>query len=154
MFDMAYGNLEYKRRWSNYIYSFKHHIIFDKKNLKQLIISHFEALIIHTKNILKKYDIDKYIEKFKNKANKETKYIELPNHIIETEFDFDIIFFSEINILKNEILEILVCNFLYSSKENIKNIKLMKNENNKEILILGETAKCKIIFDKYLDLNI
>src|SRR5690606_10337175 len=74
--DMAQGYLEYKRRWSNLIYEFDHHIIYSKKSTLNRISAQFEIQKLHFKNFLKSKDIDVLIEKLKKGLRKNSAHQE------------------------------------------------------------------------------
>jgi hypothetical protein len=49
--EMGYGDLEYKRRWSNFMYSYKQHIIYNKHH----IIARLKGFLIFEFMLLKEY---------------------------------------------------------------------------------------------------
>ncbi|MFV0540103.1 MAG: GNAT family N-acetyltransferase, partial [Aestuariibaculum sp.] len=61
--DMAQGYLEYKRRWSNNIYGFNHHIIYPKGNFIAKSTSLLEITKLKFKNFLKTKNFDTFIDK-------------------------------------------------------------------------------------------
>ena len=68
--DMEYGSYEYKRRWSNKIYSFDHHICYNSKWSKRSIWGRLEVLRLRMINLLKDMKVDEYVQSMKRKKNK------------------------------------------------------------------------------------
>lgn len=146
LFDMGYGNFDYKRRWSNFIYEFEWHVISNKnskitslyfyylKNKTQLI----NYLI--SKNINDKfYDV---VEKLKGKQKKadiilEYDFLELeslPQNIKTLEGN------SEKEILRRPLFE-----YLYKFPEHIDHINIYALENESNALIVeGKQSITKI----------
>ena len=56
LLDMGYGDLEYKRNWSNYPYAYENHIIYTKK-WNYSLAANIEASKIKFKNFLKTYKV-------------------------------------------------------------------------------------------------
>ncbi|TNJ46477.1 GNAT family N-acetyltransferase [Tamlana fucoidanivorans] len=153
MLDMAYGDLEYKRRWANYFYTFEHHILWQKNNLKQALIAKFEALILQTKNKLKAIGFDDILKKIKRLKIKRSNLTTLPNYTIEKSFDLNMNLYDSINLSDNPVLEVLVCDFLYQTKDHISSIKLYKHKSANAVIITSKSSNCKICFEEYLNLN-
>lgn len=147
LLDMAYGDLEYKRRWSNYTYNLEHHIVYKKGNPFVALRANLEALIIKVKNSLKSINIDTYIKglkrNFKTKpihnslSNiKSSIILELPDNLIPINLESE----ESSLIIKN------VYDFLYANKEHIKDINLFKNKSGDEFFIIGKNTKQKVNF--------
>ncbi|MCK0156862.1 GNAT family N-acetyltransferase [Cellulophaga sp. F20128] len=64
LLDMGYGDLEYKRNWSNYSYTYENHIVHTKK-WNYTLAANLEASKIRLKNFLKKYSVAQKIDKLK-----------------------------------------------------------------------------------------
>lgn len=130
MLDMAYGTLEYKRRWSNLIYEFEHHIIYDKSTLSQTIVSALEAKKIQLKNLLKHYRIDEYVKKVKALKNKKNTSYEDANYNIKEIQKVPTSNLEQIDIYSKDYstLKKIAFEFLYANKAHIDELKTFKGD--------------------------
>lgn len=128
MLDMAYGSLEYKRRWSNLIYNFEHHIIYDKSKFAHIIVSTLEVKKIQLKNLLKRYGIDEYIKKLKALKNRKSTFPEDANYKIEEVSETPTSNLEPIDIYSTNHPSIkkVVFEFLYANKIHIDDLKTFK----------------------------
>jgi len=62
LLDMGYGDLEYKRFWSNYTYAYENHIIYTKK-WNYSLAANIEASKIKFKNFLKSHNVVKKMDR-------------------------------------------------------------------------------------------
>ncbi len=148
MIDMAYGDLEYKRRWSNLIYSFNHHVIFPKRSFVSRVIALIEMHIIKSKNILKKYNVDEKVKKIKSFFRKPDSF-KIPKFTIEENIKVDKSDFIELTVLDNEdnFLKKLVFDFLFKTKTHLNDITVYKNKSHNDYLIETKASNQKISFE-------
>jgi CelD/BcsL family acetyltransferase involved in cellulose biosynthesis len=141
MLDMAYGDLEYKRRWCTLIYHFDHHVIYNKENLKSQLLAFLEIGTIKTKNVLKKYNIDTLVKKIKSFSLKNrTTNLEPTFNITENPtIDYTQLIEIDYNNSNIGFLKKLVFEFLYKHKEHIDNVKVYKSTLNDHITIVGKS---------------
>lgn len=152
LLDMAYGDLEYKRRWSNLIYSFNHHIIYSKGHTISAIKANIELFLIASKNVLKKYNIDVFAKKIKNlkRTKKKTSYNS--NYNIEPISKFDETNCTLINIdnekQQKPVLRKLIFDALYIHKEHFNTINVYKSntKDKDEFYLIGKNVKLQITF--------
>jgi len=145
--DMAYGYLEYKRRWSNHIYDFNHHIVFNNSNLLNRLIAYIEVKKVAFKNFLKNKNIDQLIKNAKNKLRKRN------NHETDLTYSFENFDKKNFNSLKaiqleNGALAFIrkpINDFLYSNKEHISTLKVFETIKSKEYILYGEKNAQKLI---------
>lgn len=152
--DMGYGDLEYKRRWSNVIYNFEHHIVNSSHDFKIKIRAYVIYQIFKLKELLKEKGVKKELDKWKLYFKRKQAKIA----ITEQPF-FQIEDFSEVNLGKeNTMVDIdtkayaflrrPVYDFLYTSMEHISKIKVYELERNKSYVLQDgkQTQKlvCKI----------
>ncbi|NJX15174.1 GNAT family N-acetyltransferase [Tamlana crocina] len=137
MVDMAYGTLEYKRRWSNLIYDFEHHIIYDKSKFGQVLASTLEVNKIQLKNILKRYGFDEYVKKLKTLKNRKRTFPEEVSYKIEEVSETSTNNLEPIDIYSKEHASIkkIVFEFLYAKKAHIDELKLFKGETPNTFVI-------------------
>ena len=145
--DLEYGYLEYKRRWSNYIYHFDHHVIYQKNNFKSSILASFEVLMLKTKNILKSLKIDELVNKLKKRLSKQKTNIKDVHYKIES------ITFSntknikplDINSEHHSHLKKTIYDLLFANKEHITNVNVYEVNHLKEYVICGKNKSHKVI---------
>lgn len=145
--DMAQGYLEYKRRWSNLIYSFEHHIIFEKNSFKSKLDAAIEIKKLNLKNFLKSKNIDELIETFKKRLyNKKTIIKELTYQLEDSNeqkpngLEAILKETSTYNAIQKPIND-----FLYANKEHINNLKVFKTEIKNQYLLCGTSINQKLI---------
>jgi hypothetical protein len=146
MLDMAYGDLEYKRRWSTLIYHFEHHIFY--KNIwNQILMAKIEKTKIQFKNYLKSKNVDETVKNLKNKILKSK------NNFTQTTFTTEPISLSESNYKQvafqidnrvNNVLKKPVFDFLYKHKEHIDHIKVFEIQPSRIYIISGNNIAEKI----------
>ncbi|WNH12218.1 GNAT family N-acetyltransferase [Thalassobellus suaedae] len=140
LFDMGYGDFEYKIRWSNYKYDFETHII----SLKNSLLSHLIATYFKYKYSLINYLIKKnikdklyvYFDIFKKEEKKQSnieyeliKIELLPTSLSPCDYNK-----KEFTFLKKPIFD-----FLYSFQENINDISIFKKEDtSNSYIIIGK----------------
>src|SRR5690606_6765917 len=144
--DMAQGYLEYKRRWSNLIYEFDHHIIYSKKSALNRISAQFEIQKLHFKNFLKSKDIDVLLEKYKKGLRKNSVYQEEVAYQLEENDVADIILLKIINEedLVFNLLRKPINDFLYTHKEHRNNLKVFEIIKDKEYLFQAKQIAKKL----------
>ncbi|AIM61425.1 cellulose biosynthesis protein [Cellulophaga geojensis KL-A] len=148
LLDMGYGDLEYKRFWSNYMYEYENHIVYKKTHITNAIAS-IEASKIKIKNTLKKYPIAKKVAKFKTlfRKNKSSlnhsinyKTIDVLNPITA---NLSEVHFGDRNF--NLIAKPLY-DYLFLNSIHLDCIRVYEIEYSKEYLIVGskKTQKVKL----------
>ncbi|WP_298534081.1 GNAT family N-acetyltransferase [uncultured Algibacter sp.] len=145
LLDMAYGELPYKKAWSNCIYNFEHHILYQKNNIKSLLKAKIEQGILTIKNNLKAFNLDYYFDK-RYKKNK-NPYVKCNNYITSLEPQFLLTNEFKLTEFRNEKYTCIkeeILNFLYTSKEKLAKLKIYKNKAETNYLVIGNTGIKKI----------
>ncbi|MDD7885844.1 GNAT family N-acetyltransferase [Flavivirga sp. 57AJ16] len=149
MLDMAYGELEYKRRWSNHIYSFEHHIIYKTNALGLKLKANLEIWLIKFKNFLKSKNIDVFIKNIKKAIKKKN---EAQKDFVDFEIE-DVTSFNTKNLntidSENNIYSIIkkpVYDFIYKQKIHINSISIFEIKPQKEYVLAYKNIYQKIIF--------
>lgn len=147
--DLEYGYLEYKRRWSNYIYEFSHHIIYLKNNPKASALGTFKTLKLKLKNFLKSINMDKLIESLKYYLKKQDSTYKAIEYKAEP-----IVFTNNSNL---EVLNInspqlatikkIIFDFLFVNKVHVKNLKVYEIKPLKEYVFCCKSVTQKITID-------
>lgn len=147
--EFGYGNLEYKKKWSNHLYSYKSHVIYNRNSILSMVIAKTEILKLSVKELLKTYKIDVFLKKLKSGVF---------NNIIEESFIYNNIDYKKdtLNdlssygeIRKVEVhpespfhLKLIVNDFLYSNVEHRSNISVHEVVSNPgTYLIAGRKTK-------------
>ncbi|TPV34053.1 GNAT family N-acetyltransferase [Paucihalobacter ruber] len=146
MLDMAYGDLEYKRRWSTLIYAFEHHIFYTN-NARQKLLARAEIGKIKFKNYLKSKNLDDKLKYLKN------KYLKPKNNFIEASYTIESIEFINNNFheidfqTENFELSFLrkpINDFLYSNKEHVNDLKILEINYKKVYIFEGKEVVKKL----------
>ncbi|WP_406683906.1 GNAT family N-acetyltransferase [Seonamhaeicola sp. MEBiC1930] len=148
LLDMAYGDLEYKRRWSNYFYGFEQHILYPKGNILKKIIALREVLLINLKNKLKEINADGIRKKIKNNLNKKAKNNSFSYSLAEIE-NINLSNFKKINFIENASNEFglrkIVFDFLYSHRLNMNEIAVYKPTEKNTFYLNSKGSLYKIL---------
>lgn len=155
MLDMAYGDLEYKRRWSNCLYGFEHHIFAPKNKPLYRGLASLNRGIIQIKNILKNYNIDGFIKKMKALKQKKVRYQNNNPFTAHDQNDINIDDAFKIDHfnINDDALQNAIFNFLYVTKTHIKNVQVFAHRNKKDFFILGKNISQKVSFKNIIDLT-
>ncbi|WP_406683899.1 GNAT family N-acetyltransferase [Seonamhaeicola sp. MEBiC1930] len=145
LFDMGYGDFDYKRKWSNHIYKFESHIISKKNNLLALLYPTLLKYRFKIIDFLVSKNVNNYLYNLKdklinNKSNDKIKpefEIEIINEIstaLETKLDLD-----NYTFLKKPIYD-----FLYKYKEELSNLSVYKTPQQNSYIVKGKNNNIKI----------
>ena len=149
-FEMGWGDLDYKRRWSNAIYNFEHHLIFPKKS----ILAHFYALIEGGKTELITYLIAKKVNVYyrnaknflKRKKNEPVNAIQYSLETVENMQSLQNLVPLDYYDDKNSFLHPIVNDILYTSMEHIRDMKLYELKERETYIVQGKKYCQKIVF--------
>ncbi len=148
MMEMGYGDWDYKRRWSNHMYQFKHQIVFDKTSFFASMLGHLNITTIKIKEKLKDKNLHLWLKKWSKPKRKGTVQMECIG--MDKDFQFSknqSVHEIDINNEENDFLKKQLYDFLYSSTEHIENVKVfkMKNQDNSYVF-KGNTFSCQLTF--------
>ncbi|WP_271784561.1 GNAT family N-acetyltransferase [Aquimarina algiphila] len=148
-YEMGMGDLSYKREWCNHIYNFEHQIIYPKKSIS----AYLGAMIEYTKASFKEFVFKvAYVryKKFKAKRKKGVSHeLSYTASVIE-EIQNDLPYNTVIDYNAQEFLFLrkLVFDFLYTSIENVSNVKVLEiSKEQKTFLIIGNKKMQRITFN-------
>lgn len=140
--DMAYGYLEYKRRWSNNIYAFEHHILSKGNGISAKI----EIMKLNLKNFLKDRNVDEKKEAFKKLFNSKSSFEELSYEFKPSEnLDPSNLMAMDINHEESLFLKKPLHDFLYNHKEHKNKVTCYELQKNKEYLVKGSRTTEKLV---------
>ena len=146
LLDMGYGDLEYKRFWSNYMYEYENHIIYSKKTGYSFIAS-IEVSKIKFKNFLKSYKVAEKTSKIKALLRKNKKRLNNNiNYTITTLKDYSTDNLTPIayNDTSFSIISKPVYDYLFLQSTPIDSITVFEIKHSQEYLIVGPKAIEKI----------
>ncbi|MDG1728719.1 MAG: GNAT family N-acetyltransferase [Algibacter sp.] len=150
LMELAWGDLQYKRRWCNDIYTFEHHILYKKNSILGLIIGNFEYCKIYIKEFLKRKNFHLYLQRLKKKRtyNEGDREVKVSfEKYLETEENSTC---KEINWKTDEFkcLRKIIYDFLYLYQENVNDIKVFSFDKQlKAFYIQGNKNKKKFFLN-------
>ncbi|WOD43380.1 GNAT family N-acetyltransferase [Hwangdonia lutea] len=147
LMDLEYGYLEYKRRWSNYIYSFAHHVVYPKNDVKSNVVATISILKLKLKNFFKSIHVDELIKNlkcyfYKHKGTfKDITYTTEP-----IQFD-NANNLESLNINSPKVVGIkkAMFDFLFINKEHVNNLKIYEIVPFKEYVFSGKSVSQKVV---------
>ncbi|WP_299311807.1 GNAT family N-acetyltransferase [uncultured Aquimarina sp.] len=149
-YEMGMGDLSYKREWCNHIYNFEHQIIYPKKS----IVGFFKGNIEYTKVKLKEFVFKiTYVRYKKYKTKRKTQSIAFTEEhqvspIEEAVYDKGLPTI-DYNCEEHKGLRKIVFNFLYTSIDNVINVKVLEvSKKEKTYLIVGRSKMQKVTLIK------
>lgn len=131
--ELGYGDLDYKRRWCNYIYNFKYQVIYTRNSLLVTLLAKLELSKLSIKEYLKARKLNLLYQKVREKLSfKKLKksnekahlaYEKIP--IIEPERFEGLV---KVNLEDKEymFLRRIIYEFLYSTREHKDNTSIFK----------------------------
>lgn len=136
-FDMGYGDFEYKRRWSNYIYNFETHVIASKHN----IVAKFHLIYLKTKIKLINFLISKRANNLFYNILDKLKGIKIEENDLEYTISNIEMLPENINIInyhekEYSFLKKPIYDFLYKNAESFNNISVYALNSNKGTYIV------------------
>ncbi len=152
--EFAYGDLDYKKTWSNCSYQFKYQVVYLNESVLALFIGKVELLRLDIKEYLKSKKIDVYYRKLKGvwAATHTKEMANTKNYEIERAYIPDINGLGdlrEIGLDKEGTLpfKMAVNDFLYATQEHIDHTKMYKApEAPNTFIIAGRRKIQKITF--------
>ncbi|MFD2562435.1 GNAT family N-acetyltransferase [Aquimarina rubra] len=149
-YEMGMGDLSYKREWCNHIYNFEHQIIYPKKSVVGFFKGNIEYLKVKLKEFVFKIAYVRY-KKYKAKRKK--------NPIAFTE-EYQVAAIEEAvydkklpvidyNTKDHRQLRRIVFDFLYTSIDNVANVKVLEvSKKEKTYVIVGKSKMQKVMLQK------
>ena len=149
-YEMGMGDLTYKREWSNHIYNFEQQVIYPKNSGIATLYGNLEYIKAFIKELIFKITYVRY-KKYKAKRKKndtiiELKYETFPIENVQYDKAYSVVDFNDEDYA---FLRNIVFDFLYSSIENVSNVKVLEvsvSEKQKQYIIAGKSKMQKIVF--------
>lgn len=148
-FDMGYGDFDYKRRWSNFIYNFETHVIAAKNNPVASMYAYGLKLKIQIINYLISKKINDKLYNFIDLLKRKKTISNLNDfEFTETTTD-DTLNTSPIDIKQRDFLHLKkpIFDFLYKNATHLDNITVFQsNEENNTYFIKEKQSLTKLRF--------
>ena len=154
--DFGYGDLEYKRLWSNYSYHFKYQVLYDPHSFYSKTIAKFELLKLSLKEYLKSKKIDVYYNRVKamGRSARNKPNSKVPNHEYERARVLNLHGFDALKDVGVEQtgpfpIKSVLNDFLYTTMEHKNDVVILAVEAEPGTFFLsGKKNIQKITFDK------
>lgn len=147
-FDFTKGYFDYKKKWGDLKYNFEYHIYYDSKSVITTLIANYLHSYFKLKQYLREKEINTRLHKAlfflkNNKSNNANIYNIKPinNSDIEAKDTKEV----DIKSTENTFLRRIVFDYLYTSSENLKHVKLYKHINSPNSFILTGNKGSQII---------
>ncbi|MEG3658556.1 GNAT family N-acetyltransferase [Arenibacter palladensis] len=149
VFEMGRGDLDYKRRWSNLIYHYEYHLVYQKKHIGAKLYTAILENQLQFKEFLKSKNVDTYLRRIKSTIKNNNKN----DNGLEPRIKIEKITESSVHHTKTPIdcqsesfslLKKILYDFAYSNIEHISGIKVFEIEKDKCYLIKGQRQIQKI----------
>ena len=151
IFDLSYGDFEYKRKWCNEVYGFETQIVYNNTRLEYKAMAFGILQFYKLKEYLKKKNVHLMYHKAKRLLKSEHREdpisAEIVFQAIELETSPKPETISEIDFQMDEFryLQRPIYDFQYLNSEHAKNIKLYKYKDHPDTFIIsGKNKKLKI----------
>ncbi|MEJ1222343.1 GNAT family N-acetyltransferase [Sediminicola sp. 1XM1-17] len=153
LLELGYGDLEYKRRWCNYIYQFKYQVVYNEQSLIIPLLAKIELYKLSVKEFLKEKKVNLVYnnlrEKFSANSPKrnETAELTIEKRTITEPDNTEYIAKIDPDSEKYKFLRIVIYEFLYSTVEHKDNTSIfMISESPKSFLIRGKNNAQQITY--------
>ncbi|WP_026811509.1 GNAT family N-acetyltransferase [Arenibacter latericius] len=149
VFEMGRGDLDYKRRWSNQIYYFEHHILYRKNSFLEACWSLKEAYLGRLKLYLKSKNIHTLYYNLKSKISGKSyinhQSVEYKVEALQTPPSTENLIKLDSNTEEFAFLNKYIYDFLYSTITPISQVEVYKMEKENTFIIIGSKASVKIL---------
>ncbi len=146
-FDFSKGHFDYKDRWSNQVYHFNYHIIYDSSSLLYSTLAKSIYLFYKLKQYLRTLGINTLLHQYRYQFTKNTKdedsrsysftpiaKDEIPDGFVQLKNPF-----TETNLPKSALFD-----FLYLNQTKSKDLEVFSPSNRKEYLLKAGNKKALV----------
>lgn len=150
--DFSKGDFDYKHKWSNLVYDFNYHILYDSKSLKSIVRAKYAEMYYKLKLYLRKRNVNHLYRKYKFLLNGGQKNTDENSHqnfklekleVFDASEDYATIDYTSETY---NFLPQFVYTFLFANPEAISNIKVYKHNTENTYVISGTKKSQKISF--------
>lgn len=145
--DFSKGSYEYKRRWSNVIYDFENHILFDKSSLTSIVIACYIKIHFQIKQLFRDWQLNRQYSRIKfqfgNKSRKK-KYALSVTPLKE----YDLQNYERVDHMEATFKELrgVIFDLIYSNPQPAKEVRLYRKKGANEFLVLGKKLQYRISY--------
>ncbi|WP_299336495.1 GNAT family N-acetyltransferase [uncultured Psychroserpens sp.] len=147
--DFSKGDFDYKHKWSNLVYDFNYHVLYDSKSLKSVVRAKYAETYYRLKLYLRKKKVNELYRKYKFLLKGKEKDTSYQNFKFEKITDFtpsDAYSTIDFRSETYRFLKQFVYTFLFANPESVANIKVFKHNTSNEFVIVGSEKAQKVIF--------
>lgn len=152
IFDLSYGDLEYKRRWCNVTYQFEQQVLYNRNHFGKKLLAYIIVQLLALKGFLKKYNVHILYHKvkflFKRKEKNRSKFISYifnKEKLIDGSIDTNKTIQININQEQYSYIRKPVYDFQYLCQEATSDVKIYKlTDQSDSYVIIGNKNKEKI----------
>lgn len=139
LFEMGVGGMDYKRRWSNHIYNFKHYVIYPNDNKFLSALGTIESYKIKIKEYLKSKKVNQLLPLIQQKLLQPktgiTEEVKIYPIMQIAENKASLTYFNTLdrvdqNDINNKVILKYFYDFLYSSQSHISDCFIVKESSN------------------------
>lgn len=151
--DFSKGDFDYKHKWSNLVYDFNYHILYDSKSIQSIIKANLLETFYKTKLYLRRKKVNELYRKYRFilQGNKKESFEALTAIKFEKLDDFKAsndYALIDYELEANNFLKQYVYTFAFANPEVIDHIKVYKsNENTNAYVISGSKKSQRITFN-------
>lgn len=149
-FELGWGDLEYKKQWCNYVYTFRHEIIFPKGSLSGFLYATYMGTKTSAIAYLISKGVNLYWQRIKRKLGKHPvpQSISIPYHLC----DFSKNELLSVNPISWEDHEVpitrkIVNDFLFSTQEHLDNVRLFYVKEMELFVLKGKKQMKSVHFE-------
>lgn len=148
--DFSKGQYEYKDRWSNTIYYFNCHILYDSKSLKSIVIANMLKGFYGFKQFLREKRVNFMYSKLKymiSGSKKEENLNLYQQEVLKNDFNENEYNLKEVeeNSKEYTFLKSSVIDYLYGKPERFNEIKFYRdNDQSDTYFAIGKSVKLKV----------
>ena len=150
-FDFSKGLVDYKDRWTNYVYNYECHILYDSKSFKSKVTTALVSRFLKFKQYLRENKINRLYNKIKfilkNQVSKipisTLKAVDIGDKNIDMNSLTEIDIYSE----KYNFLKAPLFDFLYRKPEKTHEIKIYQSIDKKNLYYaIGKVSKIRLSY--------
>ncbi|MEY8848953.1 GNAT family N-acetyltransferase [Psychroserpens sp. XS_ASV72] len=151
--DFSKGDFDYKHKWSNLVYNFDYHILYDSKSLSARLKAKYAETYFKLKLFLRRKGVNEIYRKYKfllSGGHKETGTTSLNVKFDKVDDFTPTSSFTDVdyNDESHEFLRAFVYTFAFANPEPIENIKVYRKlDAENQYYISGTQKTQKITFD-------
>lgn len=147
--DFSKGDFDYKHKWSNLVYDFDYHLLYDSKSITAVLKAKYVQSYYRLKLFLRRKKVNELYRKYKFLLKEKEKDVSHQNFKIEKieEFipseNYKIIDFTSETY---KFLPQFVYTFMFANPEPVEEIKVFKQKDVDVFVIVGSKKGQRIMF--------